>query len=340
MLKILSQEEIRNPRVSAVIPETNEKDWVKGDPILGATFVEELLFPDKDCTKYITELSDVQYNQNFDEYCCVIHGTINNVQLLVKKKYDIVLDLSKRDLALRTGVVPGQGTSIRACSECLRLQGDSLERDYPTITPTMTQAQFFTPIKGVQEFLLANGYVYQHSNLPSTFLGATMESIIEDGLQHSGVIVAIEGSYHFDAQGRLQYNGGAYTHVVLVVKSEPDHFLVLDSENPTGLMKVRRDYNFSSPKIASITNSNLDNLKKNMLVKEDGSPAVYLQTANGFLFGIADSQDITGGDLLKTMSGSYGNAGINHVPAGSLDKTKVVGTVSAHRFGLLASIFN
>lgn len=347
-MKILQPHEIRQPRVSALIPETNAKDWIKGDELLGASFVEENLFPTKDCTPFITELSDVQYNQNFDEYCCVIHGTINNVQLLIKRKYGITLDLSKRDLAIRTGVVPGQGTSIRACSECLRTQGDSLEKDYPTITPTMTQAEFFTPLKGVKEFLLANGYVYNHANLPTNWLGASMESIIDGGLIHSGVIVAIEGSYHFDSQGRLQYNGGDYTHVVLVVKSEPDCFLVLDSENPQGLMKVRRDYNFSSPKIATISNVNLDNQKKSMnqLIKEDGVDsngkplsAVFLQVPSGNLYGIADGVEITGGDLLKVMSGSYGNAGIKHVPAGTLDKSKVVGEIKADKFGLLSNIF-
>lgn len=307
-IKILKPEEISQPRVKAVVEETNEKDWVKDGPILGATFIAENLFPDKDLTPYITEMHDLQRNDWFDEYCCVIHGTINNVQLLANKKYGITLDLSKRSLALETGVVPGQGTSIRAASETLRTVGVALEKDYPTINPGMTQQEFFTPIKGVPEYFLASGFEYAHTNLPNNYLGATMESLIDSNLVHSGVIVAIEGRYTFDDQGRLQYSGGNYAHVVLVVKSQPDCFLVLDSENPNGLMKVRRDYNFSSPKIAY--------LKKTMknLYRKVGQPAIGLYVPdNGGIFLYRDGKDsqgntVAGGSIFKALQLTYSMA--------------------------------
>jgi hypothetical protein len=302
-LKILQPDEIKNPRVQAVVEETNEKDWILGAE-QGSTFVKETLFPDRDCTPYITEYNDLQRNNFFDEFCCVVHGTINAVQLIIKKKYGITLDFSKRDLANRIPVTPGQGTSIRSCAECLRTQGVALEKDYPTLTPTMTQTEFFTKLQGVKEFLLENGFIFNHINLPSTWLGATMDKIIDDGLLSSPVIVAIEGSYRFDAEGRLQYQGNPYTHVVLIVKSSPNGFPVLDSENPQGLMNVRRDYAFSSPKIISITRLTPMNAR----YKIKGNNAVFqVDPVENKMVPYAS------GRLYKTMQGTVDYQGVVEV---------------------------
>lgn len=69
------------------------------------------------------------------------------------------------------------------------------------------------------------------------------------------------------------------------------------------------------------------------LIKEEGSPAVYLHVNPAdHYYGIADSEEIPGGDLLKTFSGTYGNAGIKKVPAGTIPKERIVGEVKAVKF--------
>jgi hypothetical protein len=329
-MKILQPEEINNPNAGLILEAPLDEDWVLGHPVLGAILERLILQPNRDWTPFITEY-ELQRNSFFDAYDCVTQSAWNKIQCLAHRQYDEHLDESKRWTAVKSGTVPGQGNSVKNVVECIRKMGGVKEEDWISMSDTMTQSEFYKEIPdyvSTAENFMSAGWEYSHEWLPVNYIGATMGQVVDSGLPYSPVMISIEGQYEFDAEGRLQYHGGPYSHEVLIVASKPDHFLVLDSENPNGLMKVRRDYAFVGPKIGYLKK------KSYMLVKEDGSPAVYLQTLSGDLYALADGEGIAGGDMLKTFSGNYGNAAIKHVAAGSLDKSKIVGDIRPRKYGI------
>ena len=122
-------------------------------------------------------------------------------------------------------------------------------------------------------------------------------------------MVSVNGRYAFNDKGYLDNDDGTYTHEILLVKSDPavDYDLCVDSENPSGLLKVKRGYKYSSPKVGYLK-------KKSMfrIIKTSTSPACYLHClASGHLFGIADGDEVNGAQLLKSFCGdNYANAHI------------------------------
>lgn len=328
VMKILAPEEIKQPSGSLIHKGPEEGDWNHGEPTMGAA--PTVLCPDKNWILFIVEY-EFQQNNLFDQFDCVTQSAWNKVQCLAKKLFGITLNKSKRYTAKKSGTIPHQGNSVTNVVESIRKSGGVEDSVYPTLVPNMTEAEFYQDIPAsidAQESFLKDGWVYNHAWLPIS-IGATIESIVDNGLFYSPVMVSIEGNYHFDDQGRLQFANTGYTHEVLIVASQPDRFLALDSENPSGLLSIRRDYNFSWPKIGYLQKKTLF-----QLVKEDSSPAVYLHcTISGNLYAIADSEEVPGGDLLKTFSGDYKNAGIKHVAhLSDLGAVYRVGEIKAIKF--------
>ncbi len=328
-MKILTVEEIKQPQVQGLIhEEPAEKDWIMGAAEQDKTvnIQWESLVPNKDWTPYITEF-ELQRNSNFDAFNCVTQSAWNMLQCIAKRKYGATLNESKRWTTVKSGTIPRKGNSVTNVVECIRKMGGVPESAYSSMTPTMTENEFYQAIGltvDALENFLKEGWLFNHEWLPANFQGATMEAIIDNNLDKSPEMVSIEGTYSFDEQGRLKYGGNPYTHEVLVVASKPDCFLVLDSENPQGLMKVRRDYAFSWPKVGYLEKKTLFKLRK-----EQGAdkPAVYLyKTLSDTYSAISDGEEgIKGGDLLKTFSGTYKNAGIEVVPY--IDPKKITGII-------------
>lgn len=261
-LKILLPEEIKQPKANLVHEEPLETDWVKDDPVLGGAVEHVILCPEKDWTPFITEF-ELQRNNWFDAFNCVTQSAWNKIQCLAKKQYGVQLNKSKRYTALKSGTKPGVGNSVTNVVESIRKQGGVEEEVCPSMSPTMTQEQFYSPLPASMDALesFLGQWEYNHEWLPKGFQGATLASILEDGLQYSPVMVSIEGSYTFDDQGRLMFTNKGYAHEVLCVASKPDCFLVLDSENPQGLMKVRKDYAFVGLKIGFIKKKTQNSMK-------------------------------------------------------------------------------
>jgi hypothetical protein len=330
---ILQPQEINQPRNPVKIePGQTPTDWIKDheDPVLGANIERIILCKDRNWVPFITEI-EVQFNKYFDAFRCVTESAWNKIQCLGKRLFNVVLNKSKRYTAKKSGTIPNRGNSVTAVVESIRTKhGGVPEEVWPSMTETMTVEEHYKEIPpevdAKEDFL--KEYEYKHEWLPNEIMKGTLDKIIDDGLLYSPVMVSIEGWYSFDEQGRLKWGGRDYTHEVLVVKSEPDCFLVLDSENPKGLMKVRRDYPFGYPKIGYLK-------KKIMfkLIKTVDKPNVYLlSVASGNRYGVADGQEVKGGDLLKTFSGTYKNAAIQVISQEEMEKYPHVGNIKAEQF--------
>lgn len=249
-MRILSEEEVKIPHALAEItPGDTETDWDSNQPLLGGKVERIVLAPDRQWTSWITEY-ELQRNGFFDAFDCVTQGAWNGGQCFANRVFGIKLDKSKRFTAVLGGTIPGVGADINKIFETLRKRGSVEEALWPSMTPTMTQAEFFKPIPQEvqdQESFLKEGWIFNHEwvDRPSFSPCPTADKIWEE-LKYSPIAAAIDGGYTF-RNGLLSFASfKSYTHVVLIVGGEyGKYWLVLDSENPQGLMKVEWNYKFA-----------------------------------------------------------------------------------------------
>jgi len=314
-MNILKPEDIKIPPPALVVEE-EEKD---AHPILGATLdlgsylkqkfgeIPPVLFPDHKCSAAVKDIR-MQRNDSFDAFDCVTCSHWGMIDTLDNVLSNILPLQSRRYTALKAGTQPNRGTSNYAVQQAILEWGGIAEDKLPSMSDTMTQAQFFASIgKAFDQYEdFKTVYELQFGQVP-TFDGVTANNnTIWNILCYSPIVVSVDGNYQFDPQGRVIRSSNNDSHDVCVVEQNPDYYLILDSENPGGFIKFAPDYQLHYPTFAY--------LKKNFmyqLVRVIGSPAVYvLDTKSGYYSPISDGSRIPGGDLLKVMSGSYKNANI------------------------------
>lgn len=318
-MKILEVHEISQPRAPHPIEHgADETNWV-----LGATSTRPNLIVNTsmDYTTAIVEF-ELQRNGIFDPYDCVTQSLINMVQTLANFQYGVKLDLSKRYTAVESGTVPHQGNSVLAPCESLRKQGCVAEAVYPTMTPTMTEVEFFQKISAAieaqesfsKDWLFTHEWVQTTPSFnPFAKVFSTPEQIMA-GMTISPVMVAVNGYYQFDSNGYLSNDDGNYSHEILLVKPVPgQYWLALDSENPNGLIKVKWDYKFYAPKIGHLK-------KKTMtFYKETDKTALYQLGVDGTYY------PVLSGEYFKKLFGEYSANTIVEVPSLAPEKISNLG---------------
>lgn len=324
-----TQETIKQPTGGLRHIEKSEKDHVLGGFGIFTGPAWTVLQPDGQWNSF-QPVPELQKDAYGDTYCCVSFSLNNCHEFLHKRLYGEEINKSDRFLGVGSGTIPGQGNSKSTVAEWNRTHGFVYENEWPFIDG-MTITDFYKVIPGsVLEDGAKNLNVYEFGY---KWLSNQQPSTIKVGLTFSPVQVDVE-NYVFNGSGYIANSGTGYVHEVLIFGYEEGKcWYVFDSENFQWL-KFDWNYKFQTAMIHSLK-------KKSMfqLIKEDGSPAVYLQVPSGNFYAIADGDECAGGDLLKTFSGTYGNAAIKHVALGTLDKTKIAGTV-ATRKDLIHTIFN
>jgi len=250
-MEILKPDQIKQPLEAVIEQEVKTEDWLLG--ATGGTPIN----PSMDWTPYVTEY-ELQRNKHFDNYSCVTNTAWNLYQTLINFKYGIKIDKSKRYTAVISGTKPRQGNSMQAPFESIRKDDCVDDEDYPSMTPDMTEVEYF---KKIPDFIktqvnFLKDYSTTHEFLPSGSSPASNEEIMT-GLTISPVGVCVNGNYQFDKDGNLCNDDGNVTHALLIVKAEPGkRYLAVDSENPNGLLPIKWGYKFRYCKIGYVEKKN------------------------------------------------------------------------------------
>ncbi len=334
-------------------PEHNAgKNW----PFLGAEDDWDIIEPSGDWGKYASppEAQDSWRNNRFDCVSISLAGGIekhlnkmmaedpslrplfDSLNLLNKEGF---ADISERFIATGSGTIPGRGNSQYAVYEFVRKNGFVGEKSWPS-TLEMTDGEFYSKL--TPEIRALGKKVLE-------YIGFNYKDVEDDpdhrreGLKRSSECAVVGGAYLGNEQGALLYrNNGtpSYNHQLQIYRQDrnvdilgeiiPVIDKVEDSYDPF-LKDYAGTYPFKYVKIIKLT------LKKKLpmfkLVKTADSPAVYLLVVgSGNLYAISDSEEVKGGDVLKTFSGDYKNAGISTISQEEFNGYKVVGEVSAKKF--------
>jgi hypothetical protein len=271
---ILSLDEIKKPAVLVEIESgETEEDWEASQELLGGVTERVILKEDGQWVDFITEYES-QKNDFFNAFDCATQGGWNGVQIVINYLYGIVLNKSKRYTAVMGGTVPGKGASMNQIMEAIRKIGSVEEELWPSMTPEMTEDEFYKPIPGEvqeKESFLKSGYLFNHEwvKRPLPFNSPASPEDIWSMLKYSPIPAAVDGNYVF-YEDKLSYEYfNRYTHVILIVGGiENEYFLILDSENPSGLIKADWNYKFGYCKSLTVH-------KTFDLIKLESEPDIY-----------------------------------------------------------------
>lgn len=321
-MRILKQHEIKQPTIGLIpeIPEIIEEELGAIGQDLGTKLKNKFgdsiksLFPNNDASIFIED-TDLQRNQIFDPFDCVTASYLNAIYIIHQGMFgEIPLKRSRRYTAVKSGTIPNQGNSYSNVENSLIEIGSVYENDYVSITPTMTQNEFYQLIPSEIDIKENFKDVYDLMSywIPRTNDGMTgIKATMFDFLAYSPIIVSVCGDYSFNNRGEIFRTSDDDTHAVLLLSidsEERPYNLVLDSENPNGLVKFEAGYQFHYPKALFIKRKNMPSL-----YKKKGEPAIYfLNPADNLLVPYSDGV-IDGGAMFKIYFKDYKFAPIQYV---------------------------
>lgn len=290
------------------------------------------LFPDGDSSAFL-ENYDLQRNGLFDPYDCVTCAHQSGIDISEKAQWNELPKQSRRFTAVDSGTVPGRGNSNSKVQASIK-RGMVAETDFPSISSTTTQDQFFTKpdasVYAKEDF--KDKYNFWAIPLP-TYDGINVNRRDLFNASFFGpVVVSVNGTYIANENGWIIRQDDNDSHDVLIVRPSKDATTfdkTADSENPGGFTKFDPHYTYHYPYLIYVTK------KKSMfqLAKTNLSPAVFLLCeASMSRFGVADGDGVTGGELLKSFSGSYKNAGIKVIDESEMNAYAYVGDIKATLF--------
>ena len=185
-----------------------------------------------------------EQNKGFEPYACVSFSTLNAIETITKKKYNISLNLSDRWLAYSTGTWEKKGNDPEFVCNFLKKNGDVLEIDwgYDVNNYYATPPDYLSQI--AKEFVIE--YDFDHDWVP-----ATPEKMM-DALTRSPLAVAVD-AWVQDSKGNYVFpEGGRYNHYTMVYGYEKGvAWHILDDYAPF-LKKLPWDYPFIQIKEFSV----------------------------------------------------------------------------------------
>ena len=191
-----------------ILEDSNPDDYVLGG-ISGAADMP-IIFPDGFGWLKNQRPEETQKNRYFDSYSCVTFASLKSLSYYFKVVYGLDMDFSERFTAVMSGTIPGQGNSVRNVLESIRKDGFVLESDYPSMTPDMTQAEWFAdPPAAIKKKALDNlkkwEIKWEVLSIANPFTGEVDHGQIMEG-QKKGVPICI--GYAWISDSGIYYDHG------------------------------------------------------------------------------------------------------------------------------------
>jgi len=125
------------PKYGYIKAEITEKDYIFGDAQLGG----EILQPTGQWADFLPP--DEMQNRGFETWACATFGTLNCIEILLRRRYTQIEDYSDRYVARCTGTDTQHGNSPQTIAEFLREQGTPFEKDWPFNYAVTTFEKFY-----------------------------------------------------------------------------------------------------------------------------------------------------------------------------------------------------
>lgn len=227
-------------------PIVAEKDYILGGY---GSIGGPVLQPDGQWTPWLPKGED-QYNYGFEPMACASFGTLNAVEILLRRIYTETDNFSDRCLAKASNTTL-QGNSPHAVAETLRKTGVCYELEWPITSSLTTWEQFYLELPQsiktlALEFPAKFGFQHEYVGMSPAAL--------KEGLKYSPLGVAVS-AWELGPNGYYISPFPANHWCVLIGYKDKEYWLVYDSydENGDFIKKLSWDYSFALAKRYSVT---------------------------------------------------------------------------------------
>lgn len=184
----------------------------------------EELVPDGDWSPFLPSEENQNTNTG-DTFACVSFGTTNAVEMLARRRFKDMKNLSDRFLAVLSGTVVGQGNTPKKVADTLRHKWSVNEDEWPDVD---TVEEFYAPIpEPLKTLAIARGaefeFGYEYiSNAPG---------VIKNALKRSPVCAAVTAWLEKDGvYVRAPFQENHWTTIIKV--NDDGTYKVFDSFPP------------------------------------------------------------------------------------------------------------
>lgn len=226
------------------------KDWVAGTDLSVLQFRgEQIIAPDGQWLAYLPTTNELQSPFGFESSACASFGTLNAIEILLRRIYGEIENFSDRFLAKMSVTLP-TGNSVQKVAETLRKNGTVKETDWPYTPDMNTWEEYYSDIpQNIKTMAIGEfaEYDFRHEYVP-TYPNALMSY-----LKFSPLGVSVS-AWNKGADGL--YLSTPYNNhwVVMVGYVKDKYWLIFDTYSDDGIYikKLVWDYNFQIAKKYSI----------------------------------------------------------------------------------------
>ena len=229
-------------------PPDNPEDYVFGSQELGFKFPYEVLQEDGQWDAYLPKFEH-QARQGFETANCTGYGTLNCLEILLRKKYGIIEDFSERYIGVMADTWP-PGNNPQTVIETIRKESGLIkEEDLPFDNSVHTVSDYYSP-KPMNGSLLARGlnwlenWTLKHEWV---FKGEVKNKpeLIKAALRHSPLGISVYAWALDDADGLYFKNGEDNHWCVLFGYEDKKYFKIFDSyDSSIKYLKWDTDFQF------------------------------------------------------------------------------------------------
>jgi hypothetical protein len=205
-----------------------DEDWVFG---ASSQIPGEVLQPDGQWDKYLPEV-ELQ-NRGFEPYACATFGTLNAIEIILKRKYGFTDNYSDRYVAQKTGTAQKKGNDPQLIAEFIRKNGDVDESVWPYTNTSFEEYYADPPVSlAPKAKTFTDHYVFTHDIVPSD------PKSMKEALKYSPLGISVFG-WIYDEDTDLYTKGeGSDNHWCLCYGHEDGKYWKVYDTYDNGLKKV------------------------------------------------------------------------------------------------------
>jgi len=234
--------------------EIKPEDYVFG----GFSKIKEVgvLQRDGQWSEYLPE-KEIQHNKGFDSMNCTNYGTLNCIEALLKKIYDLDVNFSERYTGVLTGTTEVGNTPHKVIEIIRKDSGLILEEMLPFTEDIDSRKKYYSPDPMTAEYLVQGSrflgkYKIKHEWV---FVSGSIQEKQEkmmDALEYSPLGVSVRAWKEKDGL-YVKNKGAGDNHWTAMVGYKKGKFWIIFDSYDNTIKRLHWDYDFGFAKRYSIT---------------------------------------------------------------------------------------
>ncbi len=250
-----------------------ETDYIGG---LGSPLIKKILQPDGQWIEYLPE-DERQSGRNLESMACISFSLLNAIEILAKRKWGEVINLSDRFTAKNSGTSRNGNIQSRALDSVRKNHGSVNQPLWPNNTEEFNWNEFYASIP-INIFGEGKDFIKKYTLGYEALWGN--KQAIKEGLKYSPIYCA---GYAWASEGGLYRSYGGANHAFLIVGyKEGEYWLAYDSYAPF-VKKLAWDFQIVFPKLITLDKAGnvFDLVKIKKLLEKGVRYIMRADTANG-----------------------------------------------------------